>query len=100
MLPKHKTRVRFPHPASILKEDILMDLVEFIKHVGKLLDSKLQDIGRIGMICEGFGINHAYVKLLPIHGMKVSNWEPQILQFEKHFEKYGGYIFSRPQTRG
>ena len=69
------------------------------KHVAKSLDVKLNDVGRTGMILEGFGVDHAHAKLFPMHGTRVSKWEPIKSNVDKYFEKYEGYISSHDYER-
>ncbi len=77
-----------------LSDNILSDLVLATKKVGKLLDEKLDDVGRTGMIFEGFGVNHIHAKLFPMHGTKGDKWEQRIGGPDKFFDKYEGYISS------
>lgn len=51
-----------------LDDRVISDLVLAAKNVGKLLDRKLDDVGRTGMIFEGFGVDHIHAKLVPMHG--------------------------------
>ena len=46
----------YPSYAFDLSDDVLSDLVIASKKVGKLIESKLADVGRVGMIFEGFGV--------------------------------------------
>lgn len=93
------TKDHYPSYIFDLPEDILINLVNAAKQTGKLLDSKLDDVGRTGMICEGFGVDHAHIKLFPMHGTKVSDWEPRTVQIDKYFDKYEGYISSHDYKR-
>src|SRR3989338_5394182 len=69
------------------------------KKVGKLIDSKLEDVGRTGMIFEGFGVDHVHAKLFPMHGTKINEWKAIKSSVEKYFEKYEGYISSHDYKR-
>ncbi|HRO65915.1 MAG TPA: HIT family protein, partial [Candidatus Dojkabacteria bacterium] len=40
--------------------DVLEELMEASQKVAKLLDEKLDDVGRTGLIFEGFGVNHIH----------------------------------------
>ena len=83
-----------------LPEDILKELVIAAKKVGKLIDSKLEDVGRTGMIFEGFGVDHIHAKLFPMHGTAdMSKWKPIISVQNKFFDKYAGYISSHDCDR-
>ena len=82
-----------------LPEKIMADLIIASKKTAKLLDDKLEDVGRTGMILEGFGVDHAHSKLFPMHGTKMENWEPLKSNVDKYFYKYEGYISSHDYKR-
>lgn len=83
-----------------LDEDVLKDLVIATKKVGKLIDLKLDDVGRTGMIFEGFGVDHVHAKLFPMHGTAdMSKWKPIISEQEKFFDQYEGYLSSHDCKR-
>lgn len=77
-----------------LPEEVLVGLVLASKKVAKLLDSKLEDVGRTGMIFEGFGVDHIHAKLFPMHGTKMQDWKPLKSNVDKYFTQYEGYISS------
>lgn len=83
-----------------LPEDVLKDLVIAAKKVGKLIDSKLEDVGRTGMIFEGFGVDHIHAKLFPMHGTaSEEEWQQHNSDIDKYFDKYEGYISSHDSKR-
>ena len=82
-----------------LPEEILLGLVLASKKVAKLLDSKLEDVGRTGMIFEGFGVDHIHAKLFPMHGTKMAEWKPLKSNVDKYFTQYEGYISSHDYKR-
>src|SRR3989344_4822724 len=85
----------YPSYAFDLSDDVLRELVLASKKVAKLIDSKLEDVGRTGMIFEGFGVDHAHTKLFPMHGTSdLKEWKPLKSNVDKYFEKYEGYISS------
>ena len=86
---KHYTSYAFDLP-----DDVLKDLIIAAKKVSKLIDSKFTDVGRTGLILEGFGIDHVHAKLFPMHGTKMKEWKPIKSNVNKYFEKYEGYISS------
>ena len=88
------TKKHYPSYAFDLPEKILIDLILATKKVAKLLDAKLKDVGRTGMIFEGFGVDHVHAKLFPMHGTKTSTWKPIKSKVNKYFDKYEGYISS------
>jgi len=94
------TKKHYPSYAFSLPDHILKELIIASKQVGKLLDSKLLDVGRTGMILEGFGVNHLHSKLFPMHGTKnIKKWKPMKSNINKYFEQYEGYISSHDYRR-
>lgn len=93
------TKEHYPSYAFDLPDAVLQDLVIAVKSVGKLLDSKLTDVGRTGMIFEGFGVDHIHAKLFPMHGTKLDDWKQHKSNINKYFEKYEGYISSHDFER-
>lgn len=83
-----------------LPDQVLSELMLATKKVAKLLDAKLDDVGRTGMVFEGFGIDHIHAKLFPMHGTKnMAEWKPIESKVDKFFEKYEGYISSHDFKR-
>lgn len=98
MPKKHYSSYAFSLPDKVLK-----DLVVASKKVGRLLDEKLEDVGRTGMIFEGFGVDHIHAKLFPMHGTAgMKTWQPleSVGRAPKRFfKKYEGYISSHDYER-
>lgn len=82
-----------------LPSDVLAELVTAAAKVGKLLDAKLPDVGRTGLIFEGFGVDHVHAKLFPMHGTKSDAWQQHKSHVDKYFEHYEGYISSHDWER-
>ena len=93
------TKEHFPSYVFDVPEDVYVALLKAARTVGKLLDSKLEDVGRTGLMTEGFGINHLHVKLFPMHGTVMKEWRPINSRVDKYFEKYEGYISSHGYKR-
>jgi len=75
----------------------LRDFIIVSKKVASVLESFYQDVGRVGLIMEGTGINHAHIKLVPMHGteyMKKGEWKQYLSDVEHWFDKYEGWISS------
>lgn len=76
------------------------DLQEFVlvaKKIANKLVNYFDDVGRVGLIMEGTGIDHAHIKLMPMHGtehMKQGIWKQHPSGKDDFFEKYEGYIMS------
>lgn len=93
-------KTHYPSYAFDLEDSVLCELVLAAKKVGKLLDGKLDEVGRTGLILEGFGVDHVHAKLFPMHGTaKIKKWEPIISHVDKYFETYEGYISSHDYVR-
>jgi len=94
------TKEHYPSYAFDLPDNVLKDFIIAAKKVAKLLDKKLEDVGRTGLIFEGFGINHVHAKLFPMHGTaNITKWKPIKSTVNKFFEKYEGYISSHDYKR-
>lgn len=96
VIPKnHYTSYAFDLP-----DEVLSGLMLATKQVAKLLDSKLEDVGRSAMVFEGFGVDHIHAKLFPMHGTaKIAEWQPIESKVDKYFETYEGYISSHDYKR-
>lgn len=93
------TKEHYPSYVFDLPEEVLRGLVQACKETAKLLDEKLEDVGRTGMIFEGFGVDHAHAKLFPMHGTRMQEWRPILSQVDKYFKEYEGYISSHGGKR-
>jgi len=60
------------------------------KKVAKLLEIGL-DVKRVAMVIEGLEINHAHIKLYPLHGLD-KKFVQMIANEKIYFNKYEGYI--------
>ena len=93
------TKEHYPSDVLALPDDVLKEFIIAVKKVGKLLEEKLEDVGRAGVIFEGFGVDHVHAKLFPMHGTK-GGWKPRKSNnVDKYFEKYEGYISSHDYHR-
>ncbi len=88
------TKKHYPSYAFDLPEEVLKELIIAVKNVAKLIDSKYEDVGRTGMIFEGFGVDHMHAKLFPMHGTSGKEWKKRISKIDTYFENYEGYISS------
>jgi len=92
------------YSSDVLKmpDSALTDFVLEAKKISKHLIDKLNDVGRVGLIMEGTGIDHAHIKLVPLHGtgyMKKGEWRQIHSEINTYFEKYIGYISSHDELR-
>lgn len=76
------------------------NLLEFVleaKKVSKVLINYFKKVGRVGLIMEGMGIDHAHIKLVPLQGteyLKKGEWKQVHSKKNKYFKEYEGYISS------
>ena len=93
------TKEHYPSYAFDLPDKILQGLIVAAKKVCKLLDARLDDVGRTGLIFEGFGVDHVHAKLFPMHGTNIPEWRPLKSNVGHFFEKYEGYVSSHDYKR-
>ena len=93
------TKDHHPSYPFSLPDEVLLGLTIAAKNVAQLLDAKLENVGRTGMIFEGFGVDHVHAKLFPMHGTKMESWKPMKSNVDKYFEKYEGYVSSHDYKR-
>jgi len=87
------------YSSDVLKmpDEALQEFILAAKRVALILETYFDDVGRVGLIMEGTGINHAHIKLVPMHGtenLKDGNWQQYFSDKEFWFEKYEGWISS------
>ena len=91
--------------SDVLKmpDNILQKFIIASKKVSKILEKYYPDVGRVGLIMEGTGIDHAHIKLAPMHGtenLKQGEWKQFLSGKEHWFEKYEGWISSASGPKG
>jgi diadenosine tetraphosphate (Ap4A) HIT family hydrolase len=80
-----------------LEDSVLQDFILVAKKVSKMLLNHFPDVGRVGLIMEGTGMNHAHIKLFPMHGteyLKSGEWKQFPHKHMEYYDKYEGYICS------
>lgn len=79
-----------------LENNVINDLMSSVKNVAKILENSFEDVGRVGLVFEGLGINHLHAKLYPFHGTREikNNWKEIKSSENKFFTKYEGYVSS------
>ena len=86
-----------------MPDKILQKFVLAAKTVSKNLIRYFDDVGRVGLIMEGTGIDHAHIKLFPMHGtghIKKGEWKQYHSDGNKFFKTYEGYISSNDGPKG
>lgn len=84
------TKDHYPSYVFGMPRDVYADFLAAARDVAVLLDRGLS-VFRTAMVMEGMGINHAHIKLYPLHGLQeefVEMWGPERI----YFQKYEGYI--------
>ena len=80
-----------------MPDDVLQRFILAAKEVAKILIAYFDDVGRVGLIMEGTGVDHAHIKLFPMHGtehLKKGIWRQYHSSNRKFFKNYEGYIAS------
>lgn len=73
-----------------MKKSMYQEFLLAAKKVSKILEIGLK-VKRVAMVIEGLGINHAHIKLYPLHGLK-KKFEEKTSKKRIYFKKYIGYI--------
>jgi diadenosine tetraphosphate (Ap4A) HIT family hydrolase len=85
-------------PSYIFENDqqTIDELMKIAKLVAGKIDQAFEDVGRTGVIFEGFGVDHLHAKLYPMHGTgNMKQW--QEIESDKpteFFKTYPGYLSS------
>ncbi|MGW8184589.1 MAG: HIT family protein [Candidatus Moraniibacteriota bacterium] len=92
----------YPSDVLGLPDDVLKKIILAAKEVSKILISKLPNVGRVGLVMEGTGIDHAHIKLYPMHGtghMKKGVWKQYSSHKNDYYKKYEGFVCSNDGPR-
>ncbi len=73
-----------------MPDNIYTDFVLTAKKLGQIIDKNL-GVKRTAMVMEGMGVNHAHIKLYPLHGLD-EEYEPIVADAKKYSDKYEGYL--------
>jgi len=90
-----------PSYAFDLDDQQLSKLIIAAKKVSKILDARLEGVGRTGLVLEGFGIDHVHAKLYPLPNTAhlTNKWQPVHSNHKEYFDEYPGYICSNDYLR-
>ena len=86
------TKEHYHSYISALPEEVYAKLMLAAKKVARLLDEKL-GVGRTALVAEGMGVDHAHLKLYPLHG--IENRDFGEAPERVYFENYPGYTTTR-----
>jgi histidine triad (HIT) family protein len=81
-----------------LPEEQFHDLLATARTLALTLDQRLET-KRTGIIMEGMGIDHAHVKLIPMHGIPDGEWKPILSHRPEFNERYQGYLTTHDGPR-
>lgn len=84
------TKEHYGSYAFDMPEDVYKRFMLVSKKVAKMLERGL-NVTRVAMVMEGMGVNHAHVKLYPLHGVS-KKFEETWAKEKIFFEKYEGYV--------
>jgi diadenosine tetraphosphate (Ap4A) HIT family hydrolase len=73
-----------------IDDDFYKKYMVITKKIVKMLEKGL-NVKRVAMVAEGMGVNHAHIKLYPLHGLSekfVETWGKETV----FFDKYPGYV--------
>ena len=90
------------HGSSAFEQSdtVLQDLIIATKKTANILTNYFENVGRCGMVFEGFGIDHLHSKLYPLHGTKIQEWQPIESETKNdYYETYPGYVCSNDSER-
>ena len=73
-----------------MPDNIYTDFVLTAKKLGQIIDKNM-GVKRTAMVMEGMGVNHAHIKLYPLHGLG-EEYEAVLADEKKYSDKYEGYL--------
>ncbi|EKE30040.1 MAG: hypothetical protein ACD_2C00052G0001 [uncultured bacterium (gcode 4)] len=85
-----------------LPDDVLQRFILAAKEVSNILLSHFEDVGRVWLIMEWTWVDHAHIKLTPMHGtwhMKKWIWRQYLSNRSDWSDKYEWYIISTDWPR-
>jgi histidine triad (HIT) family protein len=81
-----------------LQETRFLELMSTARSLALTLDRKL-GTKRTGIVMEGMGIDHAHVKLIPMHGIPDGEWKPILSHRDEFNNQYQGYLTTHDEPR-
>ncbi len=93
------TKAHVPSDPFAIEDAALARLTVAAKRVAHLLRAAFADVGRVGLVYEGFGVDHVHAKLFPLHGTRMEEWRPILSKIDQTFDTYPGYILSHSAKR-
>jgi diadenosine tetraphosphate (Ap4A) HIT family hydrolase len=95
------TKAHHSSDALAVPQDVFSAIFLAGREAAAVMRDRFHDVGRVGMILEGLGIDHLHIKLFPMHGTADlrAGWRPIKSNVDVYFEKYEGYISSHDYRR-
>lgn len=92
------TKKHYDSYLTKMPDDVYQRLWLAARKIARLLDKKLKT-KRTAMVLEGMGINHAHIKLYPLHGLR-EEFQEMWADRRVFYDKYPGFIDTRlgPKT--
>lgn len=91
------TKKHFSGDVLAMPDEELKEFVVAAKKVAKMIERALPSVGRVGLIMEGMGVNHAHIKLIPMNGtefLKKGEWKQILSKKSDYYETYPGFLSS------
>ena len=85
-----------------LPDEELAALMTAAKSAATVLENAYDEVWRIGIVMEWTGVDHAHVKLYPMHWTRWINdweWTPSEAHGTERFEQYPWYLMTREWER-
>ena len=79
-------------------EERFLEMMKSARKLAHQLDKRL-GTKRTGLVIEGMVINHAHVKLIPMHGIPEGEWNPMLSNNPAYNEIYEGYLTTHDGPR-
>ncbi len=87
------TKKHFDSDVVLMPDLIFQKFMLAAKKVAKILKKGL-DVKRVAIVAEGMGVNHAHIKLYPLHGLE-EEFKEIVPKKKIFFKRYEGYLSTR-----
>ena len=84
------TKKHYDSYAFNMPDDVYTRFMLAAKHVGRILERGLR-VQRVALVMEGMGVNHAHIKLYPLHGLD-QQFKEMLAPDRIFFDQYTGYL--------
>lgn len=81
-------------------ENVVNGLMSASRVVAKKIERAFEDVSRVGVVFEGYGVHHLHAKLFPLHGTALQGGkEVAEIARDEFYERYPGFISSHDAHR-